>query len=71
VEQSRVKLPYLASQAGTVVRIHRLTIVPVLRGGAIIRAYDPVAAENALGARNGTIQYSATLSDALKMQMAR
>ncbi len=60
----------LAFKAGTddVRDSPALTIVPVLRReGAIIRAYDPVATENAealIG--NGTIQYSATLSDALK-----
>ncbi len=60
----------LAFKAGTddVRDSPALTIVPVLRReGAIIRAYDPVASENAealIG--NGTIQYSATLSEALK-----
>jgi UDPglucose 6-dehydrogenase len=44
-----------------------LTIVPVLhREGAIIRAYDPVANENAKALMgNGTVHYAANLSDAV------
>jgi UDPglucose 6-dehydrogenase len=70
VANKKIAILGLAFKAGTddVRDSPALTIVPVLlREGAFIRAYDPVASQNAEALMGiGTIQYSATLSDALK-----